>query len=115
MLEESETLAIETQTSFVKRFSMPSNARYGDYVVYVKIVYADSVATSSAVFKVREKPFTTLIKTAYILSAIIVISAIAIVMFYLIRRMKRLESRINRKDRKIVLERISHTYSHTYR
>ncbi|MEK6843801.1 MAG: SdiA-regulated domain-containing protein, partial [Nanoarchaeota archaeon] len=110
ILEESETLAIETQTSFVKRFSISSNAEYGDYVIYVKIIYADSVATSSAAFKITQKPFVNLIITAYVFSAIAVISIIALIMFYLIRRMRRLERRLDNRNRRITLQKISHTY-----
>ena len=110
VLEESETLAIETQTSFVKRFSMPSNTKYGDYVLYIKIIYVDSVATSSTIFKVVEKPFANLITAAYVLSAITILAIISIIILYLIRRMRRLERRIDRGNRRMVLQRMSHLY-----
>ena len=35
ILTQQESIAIETQTSFMKTFTIPENAEYGDYVLYV--------------------------------------------------------------------------------
>ena len=83
ILSEEETRAVETETSFVKAFSLPQNIKYGTYIFYVKAVYNGEVASSSAQFSVEklEKPF---FKKENILLIIIIIIFIVILLFVLI-------------------------------
>ena len=52
---EHETLAVETRTKFTRSLSLPSDLAPGNYVVAVKVIYGDSVGTSSALFEVKAR------------------------------------------------------------
>lgn len=49
---KNETLAIETQTSFVTSIDIPLNTPYGKYVLYVEATYDGKVAGATANFEV---------------------------------------------------------------
>ncbi|MBI2044225.1 hypothetical protein HYT24_02570 [Candidatus Pacearchaeota archaeon] len=49
---KNETLAIETQTSFVTSIEIPPNVPYGKYVLYVEATYDGKVAGATANFEV---------------------------------------------------------------
>ena len=52
---ESESVAVETQTSLIKTIKIPENAKPGYYFVYVMVKYENEVASAAAVLKVVEK------------------------------------------------------------
>jgi hypothetical protein len=55
LLREQETLAIETKTSFLKKFKLPYSLAEGDYVFYVRVIYGGEVASASSWFKIEQK------------------------------------------------------------
>ena len=56
---DEETVAVETQTSFIKEFKIPPDAKYGAYMIYIKTTYNENVASASAWFEVSRKSFLT--------------------------------------------------------
>ncbi len=85
---EEETLAVETQASFIKTFKIPGNAEYGNYIIYLKATYNGESASASTWFIVGK---TVFLKTEYILiTAIIAIALIILlVILYEIKRIKK--------------------------
>ena len=53
--EETETFAVEKQTSFLKSFKIPDYLELGNYVMFMEVRYADSFAISSQPFRVTRK------------------------------------------------------------
>jgi hypothetical protein len=52
IVSETESLAIETQSSFIKKIKVPENTKEGMYVFYVKASYNGKVASASDNFEV---------------------------------------------------------------
>ncbi|MDP3765674.1 MAG: hypothetical protein Q8R04_04110, partial [Nanoarchaeota archaeon] len=52
---EHETLAVETQSKFTRSLLVPSDSKPGTYVAFAKVIYGDSIGTSSDVFEVQAK------------------------------------------------------------
>lgn len=52
---EHETLAVETQAKFTRKILVPSDLKPGNYAVFAKVIYADSVGISSDLFDVKAK------------------------------------------------------------
>ena len=59
IVKESETIAVEFQTSFVKEFKIPASIKGGKYIIYVKTTYENEVASASAFFSVKNKLIVT--------------------------------------------------------
>jgi|ETNmetMinimDraft_16_1059900.scaffolds.fasta_scaffold02266_4 PGF-pre-PGF domain-containing protein len=53
--EETETFAVEKQTSFLKSFKIPDYLELGNYVMFMEVRYADSFAISSQPFRVTRE------------------------------------------------------------
>ncbi len=53
-----ETLAVETQASFIKTLAIPSSIPDGNYIVYVRADYQDTSAGASAFFTVKSSSET---------------------------------------------------------
>ena len=52
---EEETIAVETQNSFLKEIELPVNLKEGTYILSLKASYGDQVAFASAWFSVKER------------------------------------------------------------
>ncbi|MBU3957973.1 MAG: hypothetical protein KKB25_02775, partial [Nanoarchaeota archaeon] len=52
LAEQSETFAVERQKSFTKTFSIPSDAKPGNYIIAIEVLYGNSFAVSSDIFEV---------------------------------------------------------------
>jgi hypothetical protein len=52
---EHETIAVETQAKFSRSLSVPSSLRPGTYVALVRVIYGESIGTSSDLFEVKAK------------------------------------------------------------
>ncbi len=52
---EHETLAVETQSKFTRALTIPSDLRPGNYVAFARVIYGDSIGTSSDLFEVKAK------------------------------------------------------------
>ena len=101
IIKEHETLAVETRTSFIKDFTIPSFVETGSYILYVKVDYRGSIASSSFLFSVVEKPhIETPAQTEqylYILYLIIAIIFIFIIlMFYQQKKLKEITELIKK-------------------
>jgi len=95
IIKEHETLAVETKTSFIKRFTIPGFVKTGNYIFYAKVTYNGFVASSSSLFSVVEKPYVEIPaqteKYFYVLYVIIAIIAFfGISMSYQYKRLKEL-------------------------
>lgn len=94
IVKEHETVAVETRTSFVKDFTIPSFVKTGSYILYAKVTYNGLVASSSSLFNVVEKPYVEMPiqieKYFYILYLVIAIIVIfVILMFYQYMELKK--------------------------
>jgi len=69
--EESETMAVEGQKSFMKEFFIPGDAQTGNYIITLEVIYATTVATASQMFSLIPPPpgkITAATKNTQILS-----------------------------------------------
>ena len=96
--EETETFSVEKQISYSKSFNIHDNLDPGSYVVVVEVMYADSFAVSSQLFKVVEKKalvdveLITKNTTLMILLTFILLSIITVLVYrlaYISKRGKR--------------------------
>jgi len=93
ILEERETVSIETQTGWVKRLTIPTGISYGKYVLYVMtITYDGKIASASDTFDVVSPQ----VEKAYILIATLVTLIGGIVLYFTIIRRGKTEE-ITRK------------------
>jgi uncharacterized membrane protein len=58
IVNEKESLSIETQTSFIKRINIPKDAKIGNYILYVRAIYEGKVASSSDNFEIVSSKIT---------------------------------------------------------
>ena len=85
---EQETITVETKKEFVKNFLIPAEAGFGRYIFYVRVTYADEVASASVLFNVGERPFFKKRVIWYTLIIALVLIALFIVI-YKIKKKKR--------------------------
>ena len=108
IVRETESLAIETQLTFLKEIDIPSSAKTGSYVLYVKATYEGKIASASDNFEIVSSKVTAREKI-YIIT-IIVLSVIISLIFYLsIRRSlgwKGKKSKGAKRERRIELRSI---------
>ena len=97
VLDEEETVAVETQTSFVKEFQLPEGTKPGTYILYIKANYDDQVGSASVWFSVKEKPFMQTDYFLYLLVILILIVLAAV--FIIIYQILKLKSKFERERR----------------
>jgi len=100
--DQNETVALETQASFIKDITTPSDINYGNYLVYVKTTYAGKVASATDSFQVVSSIVTNTEKI-YIVIIIILIIILGAVIYYIIRHNKA-HKKGYKKEEKIGLE-----------
>ncbi len=94
ILKEEETLAVETKVSFVKGFIIPYDADDGDYVLYVRARYEDSVASASAFFKVGKIIFLSPERVITYSVLIFALTLIMLIIYFIIKaRIRVIEKR----------------------
>ncbi len=54
ILKDEEIVVVGTQASFTKKFLIPKNLEFGEYVISAVVRYGDSIGTSSEIFMVGE-------------------------------------------------------------
>jgi hypothetical protein len=88
IISEQETITVETKKEFVKNFLIPAEAMFGRYIFYVRVTYADEVASASVLFNVGERPF---FKKRVIWYTVIIALVITIffIVIYKIKKKKR--------------------------
>ncbi len=101
VMQEQEAVAVETRTSFIKRFTIPGSVKPGNYIFYAKVTYHGIVGSSSSLFEVVEKPHveTPAQTEKYYYIVYIVIAIIAffgISMSYQHKKLKELTGSINK-------------------
>jgi uncharacterized membrane protein len=96
IFKETESLAIETQITFVKRIYIPEGTNIGRYVLYVRAIYDEEVSSASDNFKVVSKKITTQEKI-YIGMMLILIAIINAIIYYIITRDKKQREKISKK------------------
>jgi len=103
--EGSETFAVEKQTSFAKSFDIPSTAEAGDYLAVVEVLYKNSFAVSSELFKVVAKKYgisgaLTSNKLLMFLFAVLIVLAVVLMVYLVpkINRFKRIRTKIRKRD-----------------
>src|SRR3989344_3588564 len=96
IVKEHESLAIETQASFIKRILIPEKTLFGNYILYVRATYNGEIASASDNFEVvsskaaaGERIYKIII--AAIIFGLIVLSLIIYYIIYLRKRKERVE------------------------
>lgn len=82
IVKETESLAIETQATFVKKISVPEGANAGNYVLYVRATYNGKVASASDNFEVVSSKASVREKI-YIVTIIILVIILSLI-FYIV-------------------------------
>jgi hypothetical protein len=90
IIQEHDTVAVETSTSFIKDIKIPENLAFGKYIFYVRVNYNDKVASASAWFNVGKIEFYKSKIFLYILAIIFIVLVLLIVfIIYKIRKNKK--------------------------
>ena len=92
----SESLAIETQSSFVKNLKISEDAKYGKYVLYVRASYNDQVASASDNFEIVEFKVSSREKI-FIVAIIFIMIAVSMIMYLSISKKEKNSSDVKRK------------------
>jgi hypothetical protein len=88
IFEEHENITIETQIEFIKKIYIPEDTEYGDYILYIRVIYNGEVASASSQFSIGI--ISPLILLNLILFSIIGILIIAaFIIFFKIRKIKK--------------------------
>ncbi len=95
VLNEHETVAVETQSSFVKKFRLAGTLKEGEYVLYANVAYSGQVGSSSAFFMI-DKGKEISPRLAYILILLIVL--LTLILFIIKRRKKDDQNPPNKKQ-----------------
>ncbi len=90
ILESSETVAVETQTNFLRKFVLPEDVEAGSYVFYVSAIYDGQKGSSSDNFKIRKRSLALFI----FLILIIIFSIMAFILFILYNKSKKFRKKI---------------------
>lgn len=83
--EESETFAVEDQSSYVKEFRIPSSLKPDSYVAVIEVRYANSYAVSSEMFELEKEVMLSPAEARYRLVSVMLIIVSALLVFILIR------------------------------
>ena len=85
IIKETESLAIETQLTFLKEIKIPKETKTGNYVLYVKATYDGKVASASDDFEIVTSK-TTSREKIYIVTIIILLILFSLILYYIIKR-----------------------------
>jgi len=95
---EQETRAVETELSFIKTLKIPKDAKYGTYMLYIKVLYDDKIASASSWFKINKKPFFSQKNIiSIIIIFIIVVLLIILIELSILRKHIRIHGKIKEK------------------
>ncbi|HUW43918.1 MAG TPA: hypothetical protein VMV95_03085 [Bacillota bacterium] len=96
VLHETEMVFVETQTTFIKSFKIPIDAKHGKYIFYVRTTYNENLASGSAWFNVGKIPSFTLHILLLIAGAILII-VILIIILHKLRKIKIIVPKVKKK------------------
>lgn len=104
---EHETIAIETQTSFIKKMHIPENMEYGNYILYIRAIYNSEVASASARFEVIS-PIITAKEKLFIVIIIILSVVLSLIIYLTILHQRRAHGKTigRREEAKVDLRKI---------
>ena len=94
-ISESETILVEDQKSFKKKFQT-GNLPVGNYIVGLELVYPSGVATSSAHFEVVDKTPLNL-RLVLIMLGIGILVLIVFIVFIMVRYKKKRKRLLSRR------------------
>jgi hypothetical protein len=94
IVNQSDTVAIQTQTSYIKSLQIPSNAPLGNYILYVRANYLDKIASASTDFQIVYVSSNEKIYIIIITSLAIIIAGF--IGYIIIKRRKRNYKQIKR-------------------
>jgi hypothetical protein len=97
VLDKSETVAVETQASFVRNIAIPSDLPLGKYTLQTRLIYADGTSTvSESHFEIDENQKYDIIIICTIAGVLVLLIVLTVVLSSKVRKiMDRL--RIRRK------------------
>ena len=103
LLTEKETIAIETQTSFVKRLKLPRSLADEHYILEVLIYHNKEVGGASTWFSIAKKEQQYNTSILIILSTILIITILTLLVLSIQKRIKRYKqkTRKQKQQRKI--------------
>lgn len=96
ILNQTDAIAIQTQTSFVKTFKVPSDALLGHYMLYVRADYSGKTASASAGFNIVNVSTRDKIYIITIFSLVIIIAGF--IGFIILRRVNKNYKPVKRVD-----------------
>jgi hypothetical protein len=94
ILNQSDTVAIQTQSSFIKSLLIPANAPLGHYILYVKASYIGKIASASTGFDIVTVSPKEKIYIIIIIGLVVLITGF--IGFMIIKRMKKRSKQIKR-------------------
>jgi len=98
IVRDKETLTIETKLEFLKSLEIPEETKEGRYLLYVRTVYNDKVASASEWFNVQKKIIAPPIGLPKIdLIYLIIFLLILILIIVIIRSLLKRKKGINKK------------------
>lgn len=88
IVDNEESIAIETQASFIKTIQLPRDIAYGYYLLYIKVSYNGNVASASDDFSVAEK-LSAEDRNLIMLVGVIIVIIILLAILYEFMRLRR--------------------------
>ncbi len=80
---EDESIKVETKTSFIKSFKIPSITNTGDYILYAMASYQNITKTDSAIFKISGKEEEVLKqRNDFIMLIFLILITVVVFLFY---------------------------------
>ena len=96
LLENTETFAVENETSFIKEIYIPTHFKEGDYVVITEVHFQDTVTTSSQLIHVKGESVQPAVPVQTDLLIYIIIGVIVVVVglvVYTHRKVRKVEKK----------------------
>ncbi len=97
---QGDTIAVETQASFVKTINLPEDMPEGYYVAAAQVRYGSSVGTSTGIFKVIGLQNFVLGYKNYILLGVLILAIILIIIWYVRHENKRISESLEKEFRR---------------
>lgn len=94
ILNQTDTVAIQTQTSFIKNLIIPNDAPLGHYTLYVRAVYTGKIASASTGFDIVNVSPKEKIYIITIIGLVVLIAAF--IGFIILKRVKKKYKQIKR-------------------
>jgi len=92
IVSQNEVLAVEMQVSIVRRLDVSFDVKPGNYVIYAKVKYDDTIGTGTDILRVVKKEIRiqTIIILSLFLITVVMVSAFVLIIRFVERRIKEL-------------------------